>query len=55
MLLFGSAVASKSFWRKLYRNTLTTDFAQVLKNDYNNISDAAQRDRSIGYSDYIIP
>ncbi len=26
--------------RQLYRNTLTTDFAQAFQNDQNNISDA---------------
>ncbi len=25
--------------RQLYRNTLTTDFAQAFQNDHNNISD----------------
>ncbi len=32
----------------LYRNTLTTDFAQASQNDHNNITDAVQQDRSAG-------
>ncbi len=32
--------------RQLYRNTLTTDFAQGLQNGHKNISDAVQQNRS---------
>ncbi len=31
------AVWERSHVRQLYRNTLTTDFAQVFQNDHNNI------------------
>ncbi len=45
-----AAVRERSRVRQLYRNTLTTDFGRAFKNDYNNISDAVQRDRSAGYA-----
>ncbi len=32
-----SAVWERSRVRQLYRNTLTTDFAQAFQNDHNNI------------------
>ncbi len=41
-----AAVWEHSRERQLYRNTLTTDFAQAFQNDHNNISDAVERDQS---------
>ncbi len=42
------AVWERSRVRQLYRNILTTDFAQAFQNDHNNISDAVERDQSAG-------
>ncbi len=40
-----AAVWEHSRVRQLYRNTLTTDFAQAFQNDHN-ISDAVEQDQS---------
>ncbi len=48
MLSEVDAVCEHSRVRQLYRNTLTTDFAQAFQNDQKNISDAVQQDRSAG-------
>ncbi len=53
-MLYENAVMKDSSGRQLYRNILTTDFAQAFQNDHKCISDTVQWDWSAAWSSYAI-